>query len=677
MYRLRSMLALLILLIATMAWGYPRTVLLEDFTSTTCSPCAGSWAILGPMIEDDYTTEELSVIVYHMNWPTPGNDPWYAANPDENFSRRSYYSVNSVPDIFIDGVLGPNTHDESAIANAISQRAVIESSLDMDLAAWYDGTDINVELAVTSDEGIASAKLHLVLCETYVLWNSPAPNGMTAFHYPMVDMEPNGNGQTFEISANTTNDYEATFPMNDDWDITNITVVAFVQQNGTSEVLQSTNAAIDINVPMLVYDSVEFLDEDDLRPNGRPDAGENVDMVITLRDLEQYQPASGITGTLSCDDPELSLTENVASWPDLQPGDTGSNAGTEFGVVIPEDYVPKYVTFTVSATDNADHAWEIAFEVLIGVPDIRLVNDIGDTTDYSDDWQAMFDSLGFIADVGPDINIPLALDQYSTVIWTTGIDSDPTTVITADEAQAIQNFLDAGGKLILTSQYAGEVVGSETWFQQYFAATHALDAMEGQSAMGLEGVYTGGFAGQLLLVGAGGASNSVSPSTMTAGEEGISLFTYLGVQDIAGVGHETDSYSAIYLGFPVEAVSGGGGTTKRHELLAGLLDWVNGNWSDADEIKPEKTLPVSMTLNGYPNPFNPDLTIDFTVPVSSQATLEVFNVLGQRVALLHQGQLQAGYHSITWNATDMPSGMYLVRLQQGSSSRIMRTMLLK
>jgi hypothetical protein len=63
-----------------------------------------------------------------------------------------------------------------------------------------------------------------------------------------------------------------------------------------------------------------------------------------------------------------------------------------------------------------------------------------------------------------------------------------------------------------------------------------------------------------------------------------------------------------------------------------------------------------------PNPFNPSTDISFSLPEASHVTLEVFNVVGQKVATLVDNRLEAGEYTYTWDGSDAASGVYLYRI---------------
>ena len=87
--------------------------------------------------------------------------------------------------------------------------------------------------------------------------------------------------------------------------------------------------------------------------------------------------------------------------------------------------------------------------------------------------------------------------------------------------------------------------------------------------------------------------------------------------------------------------------------------------------------PAPLALSNFPNPFNPETTLSFTLDQPSHVRLGIFNVKGQHVATLLNEHRDSGRHSIVWNAADCPSGVYFARLVTPSSTRTHRLLLLK
>ncbi len=79
----------------------------------------------------------------------------------------------------------------------------------------------------------------------------------------------------------------------------------------------------------------------------------------------------------------------------------------------------------------------------------------------------------------------------------------------------------------------------------------------------------------------------------------------------------------------------------------------------------------------YPNPFNPSTVISYQIPADNFVTLKVFDVLGREVAELVNTYKEAGTHSVEFNATDLPSGIYLYRIQVGNYTETQKLILQK
>ena len=94
----------------------------------------------------------------------------------------------------------------------------------------------------------------------------------------------------------------------------------------------------------------------------------------------------------------------------------------------------------------------------------------------------------------------------------------------------------------------------------------------------------------------------------------------------------------------------------------------NGTFAYSDEVNAEVTAPDQFGLaQNYPNPFNPSTRIDFSLAVDSKVSLKVFNVLGQEVANLLNGNLAAGSHQLNFDASALNSGVYLYRIEATGS----------
>ncbi|UCE04734.1 MAG: T9SS type A sorting domain-containing protein, partial [bacterium] len=97
----------------------------------------------------------------------------------------------------------------------------------------------------------------------------------------------------------------------------------------------------------------------------------------------------------------------------------------------------------------------------------------------------------------------------------------------------------------------------------------------------------------------------------------------------------------------------------------------------------KKELPLTFALSqNYPNPFNPETMIKYQLPKSCDVKLIVYNLMGQKVATLFEGNQKPGFHSIIWNGLDdqgkpVSSGLYLYRLDAESFSKTYKMMLVR
>jgi hypothetical protein len=90
-----------------------------------------------------------------------------------------------------------------------------------------------------------------------------------------------------------------------------------------------------------------------------------------------------------------------------------------------------------------------------------------------------------------------------------------------------------------------------------------------------------------------------------------------------------------------------------------------------------ENLSAFVLSQNYPNPFNPETSISFTIPERSNVTVEIYSLIGTTIAVLQNGTMNAGAHTLRWNASTQPSGVYFYRVIAGQTMSTKRMILLK
>jgi uncharacterized delta-60 repeat protein len=221
------------------------------------------------------------------------------------------------------------------------------------------------------------------------------------------------------------------------------------------------------------------------------------------------------------------------------------------------------------------------------------------------------------------------------------------------------NHTTAAGLNCMTLKYSTD--GDSVWLRSFNGPGSGGDVLISIALDDSANAYVTGF------VSSGGTSDFVTIKYSSEGEEEwVELYnapanSYDGTYAIT-LDHLGNAYVTGY--------SAGIGTD---------WDYTTIKYSDHPvNVNEQKIIPEEFVLGqNYPNPFNPSTKIKYTIPETGYVQLIVYNVVGEEVAELVNGVREAGQYELTFNASNLPSGLYLYKLQSSSNVEVKKMMLTK
>jgi hypothetical protein len=210
----------------------------EEFTSSTCSPCAAFNTGFVPWCEAH--AGEITLIKYQMNWPGAG-DPYYTA---EGGDRRNYYGVSWVPWLVTNGTF-TNT-DMTEVQSVFDEQSAKPGLLKIASTHTITGTNISVTTDILPFANFSNMRVHVIVFENVTTQNTGG-NGETEFHHVMMKMMPDANGTT----VNFTDRNPYTLTLSADLSGTNVEeyddlgVIIIIQDYSSKEIFQSAYSVQD------------------------------------------------------------------------------------------------------------------------------------------------------------------------------------------------------------------------------------------------------------------------------------------------------------------------------------------------------------------------------------------------------------------------------------------------
>ena len=158
----------------------------------------------------------------------------------------------------------------------------------------------------------------------------------------------------------------------------------------------------------------------------------------------------------------------------------------------------------------------------------------------------------------------------------------------------------------------------------------------------------------------------------------------MSLSPVSLAGHSLGEYTALVASSSLNFFDAIRLVKKRGEVMQSAVP--NGVGSMAAILGLEddfSSLPAEFRLKqNYPNPFNPETNIDFNLPVKSDISLEIYNVLGHRINTLVNKQVSAGSHRIKWDGRDflgrtVSAGVYFYKINAGEFTSTRKMMMVK
>lgn len=284
-----------------------------------------------------------------------------------------------------------------------------------------------------------------------------------------------------------------------------------------------------------------------------------------------------------------------------------------------------------------------------------------------------------------------SLGDYSIVDYILGDESTADETFSNAEQAKVKTYLQNGGKLFVSGcELAWDLDSKGTatdkdFINNFLKMRYAADAPNGVSsttyqAEGLNGTILAGVPSIPFDNGMHGTIDVKWPDVVKPNAGGIGCGKYVNLDTSSGFSaisfqgvfpSGTKEGRLVAFGFPFETIYT---ESIRTQVLANILKF----FSSVSAVDQGDALPKEcILLQNYPNPFNPTTAISYQLIANSLVKLVVFDVLGREIATIVNDLEQPGPHTVRWDASHVPSGVYYYRLEANNVYLTKRMLVLK
>ncbi len=300
----------------------------------------------------------------------------------------------------------------------------------------------------------------------------------------------------------------------------------------------------------------EFTDYSGGDGDGVPEAGETVEMIITINNFGGGE-VTDVNASLMIDDASLTIIDGFSSLGTIPGRDSASNSMDPFSFSIPADYIPRVDSFKIELTWNGGTESDtLVVEQAIGGSTILLVDDDnlgGNEAFYItclENFRSPYDIWTQSYYVPPD---SAYMSQYDMVIWFTG--DDHYAPINFAEVNAIKAFLNQGGNLVLSGQGIASFLDGfdQAFLNNYLKAEYVSTGyVPLLASTGTSELFNPG--DTVVIYGTGGASNQTVPDHIQPVNGSITEVNYFGTTDAGAVSYNGGDYKLAFFGYGCEAL---------------------------------------------------------------------------------------------------------------------------
>ncbi len=646
-----------------------KYALAEHFTNASCPPCAEQ----NPGFNNFYLTRTglMHHIAYHTSWP--GTDPMYDFNESEVDNRVTYYGVDGVPTVVVNGLtdIQPSGVDDKVIGDVSKDGSDVRIILSE--ATEGDTRTVDIDLTTVGTVPTGNWRLKTAVVERHIIYDSPpGSNGEADFPNVFRQSLSGITGESVELPATgETTTISYSYALDAEWDPMETYVIAYLQDDATKEVLNSGSSR---DMRLGYFNSASTFQQasagEEVSFSALLETYTNTAQVLQLDVITDEAPADWtVKIMLPVGETVIDIEETSTSYE----FPANSSSVTGFKIIPGEETAIAKYSFRISSADD-ENAFPIEFTYYVNTGVTDLVINNGSARDYENSYTKGLGLSGNTSygalEMGTFLN---ASEQnlleginnvYLNIGWT-------FPAITDDMVFAFSTFMDNGGNLLIAGQDIGwDNSGADgsngtsitrSFYSQYLQARYIDDGGSANSTLtpvGADGLYGDSLSETDIADTYGG--NFYPDQIEPRGDHATAIFNYNGdASKIAGIRADNGTFKMAYVGIGLEMFEDEG---VRDAFMLLTENWFNGKIVGVEYDEAVQNL----MSPSYPNPSNLTTNIQLN-NLTTDATLQVIDITGKVVLTQN---VERGTSQININTATLSEGTYMYQLvsEQGTTA---------